>query len=191
MATKIRKRKSTVKSSLTIIMTQIKRQEAAEPNRRDSGVLEHIKELLIGAETAYADNYNTLEVVSAEEEQAYVDFETSANESRARINVMLEQNRAFHLYYTLHLQLTDWEESDITSLSRTFPKQYPDIQSRLTEFRSSSCTSGGYRLPILQVHAKDLKKCLTKLIELATPHTPDTDPTTEDRDAVRGLLSPQ
>ena len=31
-------------------------------------------------------------------------------------------------------------------------------------------------------HAKDLRKRLTKLIELATPHTPDTAPTTEVRD---------
>ena len=59
-------------------------------------------------------------MVSAEEEHAYVDFETSANDSRARINVMLEQNRAFQLYYTLHLEINYWEESDITSLSRTF-----------------------------------------------------------------------
>ena len=64
-----------------MISTQIKTQEAAYPNRQDPGVLEHLQELLIGAETAYADNYNTLEVVSAKEEQAYVDFETSANDS--------------------------------------------------------------------------------------------------------------
>ena len=66
-----------------MISTQIKAQEAADPNRRDPGFLEHLQELLIGAETAYADNYNTLEVVSAEEEQAYVDFKTSANDSCA------------------------------------------------------------------------------------------------------------
>ena len=53
-----------------MISTQIKTQEAADPNRRDPGILEHLLKLLIGAETAYADNYNTLEVVSAEEEQA-------------------------------------------------------------------------------------------------------------------------
>ena len=162
-----------------MISTQIKAQEAADPNRRDPGVLEHLQELLIGAETAYADNYNTLEVVSAEEEQAYVDFKTSANDSRAHINVMLEQNRAFQLYYTLHLEITDWEESDITSLSKTFPKDYPDIQRRLAEFRSSTCTLGGYRLPILQAHAKNLRNHLNKLIELATHDTPDTAPTTE------------
>ena len=132
-----------------MILTQIEMQEAVDPNRQDSGVLEHCQELLIGAETAYANNYNTLEVVSAEEEQAYVDFETLGNDSRARINIMLEQNRAFQLYYTLNFKITDWEDSDITSLSRTFPKQYPDIQRRLAEFRSSSCTSGGYRIPIL------------------------------------------
>ena len=121
-------------------------------------------------------------MVSAEEEQAYVDFETSANDSHARINVMLEQNRAFQLYYTLHLEISDCEESDTTCLSRTFPKQYPDIQRRLAEFRSSSCTLGGYRLPILQAHAKNLRKRLTKLIELATRDTPDSAPTTEVRD---------
>ena len=137
---------------------------------------------MIGAETAYADNYNTLEVVLAEEEHAYMDFKTLANDSRARINVMMEQNHAFQLYYTLHFEITDWEDSDITSLSRTFPKQYPDIQRRLAEFQSSSCTSGGYRLPILQVHAKNLRKRLTKLIELATHDTPDTAPMTEVRD---------
>ena len=71
-----------------MILTHIKTREAAGPNRRDPDILEHLQELLIGAETAYADNYNTLEVVSAEEEQAYVDFETSAD-SRALINVML------------------------------------------------------------------------------------------------------
>ena len=38
-----------------MILTQIKTQEAADPNRRDPGVLEHLQELLIGAETAYAD----------------------------------------------------------------------------------------------------------------------------------------
>ena len=59
--------------------------EVVDSNRRDPGVLEHFQELLIGAETAYADNYNTLEVVSAEEEQAYVDFEKSANDSRAAL----------------------------------------------------------------------------------------------------------
>ena len=165
-----------------MILTQIEMQEAVDPNRRDPGVLEHFQELLIGAESAYADNYNTLEVVSAEEEQAYVDFEMSANDSRARINVMLEQNRAFQLCNTLHLEITDWEESDISSLSRTFPKQYPDIQRRLAEFRSSSCTSGGYRLPILHAHSKNLRKRLTKLIELATQDTPDSAPTTEVRD---------
>ena len=95
---------------------------------------------------------------------------------------MLEQNCAFQLYYTLHLEITDWEESNITSLSRTFPKQYHDIQKRLAEFRSSSCTSGGYRLPILQAHAKNLRKRLIKLIELATHDRPDTAPTTEVRD---------
>ena len=121
-------------------------------------------------------------MVSAEEEQSYVDFEKSTNNSRARINVMLEQNRAFQLYYILHLEITDWEESDITSLTRTFPKQYPDIQRRLAEYRSSSCTSGGYRLPILQAHSKNLRKRLTKLIELATQDTPDSAPTTEFRD---------
>ena len=111
-----------------------------------------------------------------------MDFETSANDSRAHINVMLEQNRAFQLYYTLHLEISDWEDSDITSLSRTFPKQYPDIQRRLAEYRSSSCTSGGYRLLILQAYPMNLRKCLTKLIELATHDTPDTAPTTEVRD---------
>ena len=111
-----------------------------------------------------------------------MDFETSANDSRARINVKLEQNRAFQLCNTLHLEITDWEESDISSLSRTFPKQYPDIQRRLAEFWSSSCTSGGYRLPILQAHSKKLRKCLTKLIELAFHVTPDSAPTTEVQD---------
>ena len=53
-----------------MILTQIKTQEAADPNRRDQGVLKHLQELLIGAETAYADNYNTSEVVSVEEELA-------------------------------------------------------------------------------------------------------------------------
>ena len=149
MATKFRKRKSTVKSSLTRILTQIETQEAVDPNRRDPGILEHLQELLVGAETAYADNHNMLEVVSAEEEQAYADFVMSANDSHARINVMLEQNRAFQLYYTLHHEIPDWEDSHITSLSRTFRKQYPDILRRLAEFRSSSCTSGGSRLPIL------------------------------------------
>ena len=67
-------------------------------------------------------------------------------------------------------------------LYRTFPKQYPDIQRRLAVFRSSSCTSGSYRLPILQAHAKNLRKCLTKLIELATHDTPDSASTTEVRD---------
>ena len=181
MATKFWKRKSTVKSSLTRILTQIETQEAVDPNRRDPGVLERLQELLVAAETAYADNHNMLEVVSAGEEQAYADFVTSANDSRARINVMLEQNRAFQLYYTLQLEITDWEDSHITSLSRTFPNQYPDIL-RLAEFRCSSCTSGGSRLPILQAHAKDLRKRLTKLIELATPETPDTAPTTAVRD---------
>ena len=169
-----------------MILTQIETQEAVDPNRRDPGVLKHFQELLIGAATAYTDNYNTLEVVSAEEEQDYMDFEMLANDSRARINVMLEQNRAFQLYYTLHLEITDWEDSDITSLSRTFSKQYPDIQRRLAEFQSSSCTSRGYRLPILQAHANNLRKRLTKLIELATQDTHDTPdtaaPTTEVRD---------
>ena len=41
------------------------------------------------------------------------------------------------------------------------------------------CKPGGYRLPILQAHAKDLRKCLTKLIELATPDTTGTTPVTE------------
>ena len=157
MATKFRKRKSTVKSSLTRILTQIETQEAVDPNRQDPGVLVRLHELLVGAETAYADNHNMLEVVSAEEEQAYTDFITSANDSHARINVMLEQNLAFQLYYTLHLEITDWDDSHITSLSRTFLKQYPDILRRLAEFWSSSCTSGGSRLPILQAHAKDLR----------------------------------
>ena len=82
-------------------------------------------------------------------------------------------------YTTLHFEITDWENSDIAYLSRTFPKQYPDIQRSLTEFKSSSCTPGGSRLTILQVHAKVLRKHLTKLIELATPDTPDSAPTTE------------
>ena len=133
--------------------------EAVGPNRRDPGVLEHFQELLIGTETAYADNYNTLEVVSAEEEQSYVDFEKSANDSCARINVMLEQNHVFQLYYTLHLEITDWEDSHIKSLSWTFSKQYCDIQRKLAEFRSSSCTLGGYRLPILS-SCKELEKML-------------------------------
>ena len=111
-----------------------------------------------------------------------MDFKLLASDNRACINVMLEQNRAFQLYYTLHFEITDWEDSDITSLSRTFPKSYPDIQRRLAEFRSSSCTLGGYRLPILQAHAKNLRKRLTKLIELATHDTPNTAPTTEVRD---------
>ena len=100
---------------------------------------------------------------------------------------MLEQNSAFQLYYTLHLEINAWEDSDITSLSRTYPKQYPDIQRRLTELRSSSCTSGGSRLPILQAHAEDLRKRLTKVIELATPETPDT----AGAGLVRGLLLPR
>ena len=82
MATKFQKRKSTVKSSLTRIFTQIEMQEAVDPNRRDPGVLEHLQELLVGAETSYSNNYNTLDVVSAVEEHAYADFETSANDSR-------------------------------------------------------------------------------------------------------------
>ena len=163
---------------------QTETQEAVDPNRRDPGILECLQELLVGAETAYTNNYNMLEVVSAEEEQAYADFLTSANDSRACINVMLEQNLS--VYYTLHLEITDSEDSDITSLSRTFPKQYPDIQRRLTEFWRSSCTSGGSQLPILQAHAKDLRKRLTKLIELATPYTPDT----ARSGLVRGLLLP-
>ena len=103
---------------------------------------------------------------------------------------MLEQNRAFQLYYTLHLEITDWEESDITSLSKTFPKDYPDIQRRLAEFRSSTCTLGGYRLPIFQAHAKNLRNHLNKLIELATHDTPDTAPTTEVQDVSEDSYHP-
>ena len=65
------------------------------------------------------------------------------------------------------------------SLSRTFPKQYPDIRRKLAEFWKHSCTPRGSPLPIFQAHAKELTKCLTKLIEFATPITPDTAPTTE------------
>ena len=49
MATKFWERKSTVKSSLTMILTQIKTQEAADPKLWDPGILEHLQELLIGA----------------------------------------------------------------------------------------------------------------------------------------------
>ena len=79
---------------------------------------------------------------------------------------------SFQLYYTLHLEITDWEESDIKSLS-----QCP-AQRRLAEFQSSSCTSQA----ILQAHSNNLRKRLTKLIELATQDTPDSAPMTEVRD---------
>ena len=123
MATEFRKRKSTVKSILTRILTQIETQEAVDPNWRDPSILEHLQELLVGAETAYADNHNTLEVVSAEEEHAYTDFVTSANDSRARINVMLEQNRAFQVYYTLHLETTVEAPPHLKNHSGSCPKE--------------------------------------------------------------------
>ena len=44
-----------------MILAQIETQEAVDPNRRDPGVLEHLQELLIGAETAYADNWRASE----------------------------------------------------------------------------------------------------------------------------------
>ena len=54
-----------VKRSFTRILTQIETQEAIDPNRRNPGVLERPQELLVAAETAYTDNYNIVEVVSA------------------------------------------------------------------------------------------------------------------------------
>lgn len=177
----LNKKTGNAKGNLTKVINQTDTQDSIAPGRRDESTILHLHDLLQRAEASYAEAYESVVDVypdnpakQKEEESHYDEFVIMAGQTRARLNAMLEQRKAYHLIDTLVEDITYWEDCPIEDLRASFPGEYPAVMKRVNECRKSACTTGATSITELKAHVNELKRKIMRLEQKSRP--PPTEP---------------